>query len=173
MKNWMVLMATGAVALIGGLLALFNPTGAVQTSSTIVGWVLLIVGAMQVYAFWKAEGFKTRFGPGVIAAVALVMAILLLFGPFGDGSFVRFMLALLLLVSGGAKIWSARDMKGEDAFLPVLIAGAVSVLLGVVILTGFPGFLATAIGILLAIELLSIGVFLILIGRRRQKLGTA
>ena len=169
MKHWMILMGTGGIAVLGGLFALFNPASAVATTATITGLALLVVGALQAYSAYRSPSLQTRAGAGVLAVLAIFMGLTLTFGPFGDGSLVRLLLGLLLLGSGAAKVWSVRHLQRDQIFLPVLIAGAVSAVLGLIILTGFPGFLANALGIVLAIELLSVGAFMISLALRRKR----
>lgn len=50
MKNWMMLMAAGAVSFIGGILALANPASASVTAITLAGWAFVIVAGLQGWA---------------------------------------------------------------------------------------------------------------------------
>jgi len=173
MKNWLLWLIVGLVSLIAGVLALLNPLSASVTAVTLAGWALLIIGALQAYSAWTSPGFRATASAGVAAVTALLMGVLLLFGPFGDGSFLRIALVLLLFISGAAKLWSARQIRGDDLFVVVLAAGAVSVLLGLVLLTGFPGLLAGNLGVILGLELLANGMALIVLALRRRKAAPA
>lgn len=166
MNNRMLRLIIGGLALIGGIASLLNPLSASIAAATLAGWTLLIVGVLQGWATWTAQGLRATTGAGLSAAAALFMGILLLFGPFGDGTILQLVLGLLLLVSGAAKLWSARRLRGDSLIGAVLIAGAVSALLGVVVLTGIPTFLAGNLGIVLGLELLASGVALIVLTLR-------
>lgn len=169
MKNWLLWLIVGIISLIGGILALLNPVSASVAATTLAGWALVIVGGLQGYSAWKSQGFSATAGAGVAAVAALLMGLLLLFGPFGDGSFLRNVLVLLLAVSGAAKLWSARQIRGDELFAVVLAAGAVSIVLALVVLSGFPGFIAGNLGIILGLELLANGVALIVLSLKRRK----
>ncbi|MBB3994832.1 uncharacterized membrane protein HdeD (DUF308 family) [Sulfitobacter undariae] len=169
MKNWALWLCVGIISLIGGLLALFNPLSASIAATTLAGWALLFVGALQGWSAWKSAGFKARTGAGIAAAASLLMGLVLLFGPFGDGTFLRYALTALLIISGAAKLWAARHIRGDDLHLVVLGAGGVSVLLGLVVLTGFPGFLAGSLGAILGLELMANGAALVVLSLRRRK----
>ena len=169
MKNWLLWLIAGVLSLLGGVLALMNPLSATMTASTLAGGALLIVGAIQGYTAWKSTGFRARLGAAVAAAAAFLMGILLFFGPFGDGSFLRISLAQLLIASGAAKLWSGRQIRGDRLVVVVAASGAISICLGLIISCGIPGFLAGNHGVVLGLELLASGAALIVLSLRRQK----
>ncbi|MFX0543495.1 DUF308 domain-containing protein [Roseovarius sp. S4756] len=111
MKNWYLKLLFGLVWIGAGIFALFNPFSAAVTAMTLAGWALLVVGMLQAYSARKSQGFSIRLGAGITAAAALFMGLLLLLGPFGDGTFLRLSLVVLLLVSGAAKLWSTYRMR--------------------------------------------------------------
>lgn len=170
MQNSFVWLIAGVVSLVGGTLALLNPLSASITATNLAGWVLLIVGCLQAYSAWVSQGFRARTGAGLSAAAALLMGASLVFGAFGDGSMLRILLSLLLFASGAAKLWSARQIRGDGMAVAVTIAGTVSLILGVVLLTGFLGSFAGRLGLILGAELLANGVALIVLALRWQKI---
>lgn len=163
MKNWILGLAAGLASLLGGILAVFNPIGAAITAGTIAGWSLLIVGFLQGYWAWKSKEFGARLGSTILAAAALLMGVLLLLGPAGDGGLLKLFLAIALLISGAAKLWAGRMLRGDRNFFMVMVAGGVSLLLGLCLLTSFPPSLSANIGLILAFELLANGVALIVL----------
>ncbi|MCQ0091247.1 HdeD family acid-resistance protein [Roseovarius sp. M141] len=169
MKNRTLWLCIGVISLIGGILALLNPLSASIAAATLAGWALLIIGALQGWSAWSSQGFKARTGAGIAAAAALLMGVLLVFGPFGDGSFLRYALTALLFISGAAKLWAARHVRGDGLFPVVIGAGAISVLLGLVILTTIPGFIAGNLGIVLGLELLANGAALVVLSLRHRR----
>ena len=164
MKSWMPMLAAGLAALIGGLFALINPTGAAVTTVTLVGWALIIVAALQGWAAWKSLTTGARIRSGAIAAIALLLALFLVFGDPAQSRLLRIVITVLLLASGGAKIYAAQAMKGEQNMPLVVGAGVVSLFLGLVLMIGLnPNF-----GVLLGIELLATGLGLVLLGMFRR-----
>ena len=63
-------LTAGAVALVGGLWGLFNPTAAQFASTTIAGWALLIVGLLQGRAAWQATEARERAGAQALSCAA-------------------------------------------------------------------------------------------------------
>ena len=160
-----VRLAAGAVALVGGFWGLFNPTAAQFASTTIAGWALLIVGLLQIRAAWHASEARERAGAILFSAAALFLGLSLVFGPFGDGSLLRNILGVLLLVSGAAKFWMGRALRGDPFFPVILAAAGVSVVLGGLVLAGTQ----VTLGLVLSIELLADGAALFVLGLRQGK----
>lgn len=164
MSAWLPMMAAGIAALVGGLLALINPLSASVATVKVAGWALLIVAALQGWAAWKSQTNTTRIRAGLIAAAALFLGLSLLLGPFGDGQLISILTGLLLIASGGAKLWAARGM-GRAQNTPLVVGtGAVSALMGLVVMFG----LNLNLGIMLAIELLASGLALVLLAMHRR-----
>lgn len=167
MRSWMPMMAAGLVALIGGLVALINPASAAVTTLTLVGWALLIVAVLQGWAAWKSATTGARVRAAGIAAAAAFLGLSLLLGPFGDGTLMRWLVGLLLLASGAAKANAGRGMGAEENRPLVFGTGAVSAVMGLVVLLG----LNLNFGLLLGIELLASGLGLVLLAMHRRRSG--
>ncbi|WP_202814411.1 DUF308 domain-containing protein [Falsirhodobacter sp. alg1] len=164
MKSWVQMTAAGIVALVGGLFALVNPLAASMTTVTLVGWALVIVAVLQGWATYSSATMGLRIRAGVIALAAAFLGLSLLLGPFGDGTLFKWLVGLLLLGSGAAKLYAGFAMKGVQNQPLVYGAGAVSIVLGAVVLFG----LNLNFGILLGIELLASGLGLVLLGLYRK-----
>jgi uncharacterized membrane protein HdeD (DUF308 family) len=158
-------IAAGAVALVGGVWGLFNPTAAQFASTTIAGWALLIMGALQGRAAWQATAARERAGAILFAAAGLFLGLSLLFGPFGDGNLLKTILGVLLLVSGGAKFWMGRELRNDRLYPVMLVAAGVSILLGGLVFAGT----AWTLGFILSLELLADGAALVVLGLRSGK----
>ncbi len=165
MKSWIMMMAAGLAALLGGLAALINPTGASEVTTLVVGWVMVLVAVLQAIATYRAETMGARLRAGGIAAALAFLGASLLLGPFGEGTVLRWLVGGLLIISGGAKVNAGRLMHSTDNRPLVFGTGAVSVLLGLVVLLG----LNLNFGLLLAVELLSSGLGLVLLAMDHRK----
>jgi len=165
MKNWIWWVLAGLVALAGGVLGLVNPNAAQIASTTIAGWALVVMALLQARAAWTSSAFRERAGAGLFAAAGLFLGLSLLLGPFGDGTLLRWLLGGLLLVGGLAKLWIGRRYRTDALFWAVVAAGALSVLLGALILFGA----TLQLGVILSLELLGSGAALIVMALRLEK----
>ncbi|MGJ8544174.1 MAG: hypothetical protein ACSHWZ_01940 [Sulfitobacter sp.] len=168
MRHWQIWLIAGCVSLAGGVFTLLNPASAVGAARMAAGLALLIVGGLQAYSAWKSEAFKGRLGAGLIAGAALALALLVLWGPIGQGGVLRSVFALVLVGSGAAILWFGRAMRGAPLFRVLLAGGAVPIVLGLIVLTGFPGFIAARLGLLLGLELLALGAGLVALALHRK-----
>ncbi|PID36347.1 MAG: hypothetical protein CR993_05785 [Rhodobacterales bacterium] len=165
MNPWFSMMLAGAIALVGGLFALINPTQTAITTIALVGWSLILVAALQGWAAYRAVEFWARIRAAAIAVATGFLGISMIFGPFGDGTLMRWLVGLLLIASGASKAWAAYGaMSGSQNQMLVYGTGAVSALLGLVILLG----MNMDFGLLLGIELLASGLGLVLLAMQRR-----
>lgn len=158
MKNWFLLLIAGLVAIAGGVLALFNPLGATLAATTIVAWLFLIMGVLQIVAAFGDMGFGSRIWTALLGVLAVVIGIWILNNPVAGTMALTWTIGLLFLVEGVVKLALAFAARGTQFFWVVLLSGAISVLLGGMILASFPQSAMTIPGILLAIDLISTGV---------------
>lgn len=89
----------------------------------------------------------------------------MLLGPFGDGTLMRWLVGLLLLASGAAKANAGRGMCGAENRPLVFGTGAVSAVMGLVVLLG----LNLNFGLLIGVELLASGLGLVLLAMHRRR----
>ncbi|AML50958.1 MULTISPECIES: HdeD family acid-resistance protein [Falsihalocynthiibacter] len=162
MKHWLLWFIAGIVLVAGGILALANPLAATLTATAIAAWSFLIGGVVQLYAALKHEGTGSKVWPALAGGVSIVLGVALLNNPFAGIISLTLLVAILFLVIGITKVVVSFSLKGTGAFWPVLISGALSVILALMIFSDFPQSAVTILGVLLAIELISSGVSLIM-----------
>ena len=138
------------------VLGVFNDLAEI---SRIVHWhgARLLVDAAQLIAHRAIE--TEHLGIDYLAFSAHKA-----YAPFGSGALMQMLIGLLLVASGAAKLWIGRSMKGAPNFPLVMGTGAVSAVIGLVVLLG----LNLNFGILLGVELLSSGLALVLLAMHRR-----
>jgi uncharacterized membrane protein HdeD (DUF308 family) len=156
------MMTAGIVLIAGGILALLAPFAVSIAITLIVGVSFLLGGLLNGWAaLYFSDG---RFANAIFALLGLVLGISFLANPLGGLISLTVLVGLLFLVSGVVRLllaWAGRD---HPSFWLLLVSGAVSVLLGGLILSDVGG--ATAfLGILLGIELLFAGIGLVTLSR--------
>lgn len=161
MKHWILLLIAGVVAIAGGILALFNPIAATLTATTIVAWLFLIMGALQIVATLGAMSLGARIWTAALGALAIVIGSWILGNPVAGTMALTWTIGLLFFVEGVVKLVLAFATRGTPYFWALLLSGAVSVLLGGMILARFPASALTIPGIILAIDLISTGVSMV------------
>jgi uncharacterized membrane protein HdeD (DUF308 family) len=164
MKHWFILLIAGIAAVAGGVLALFNPIAATITATTIVAWMFLFMGAMQIVAAFGEMGLGTRIWTAALGALAIVIGGWILTNPIAGTLALTWTIGVLFLVEGIVKLVLAFVTRRSPYFWAMLLSGAISVVLGGMILGRFPATALTIPGILLAVDLISTGVALVALG---------
>jgi uncharacterized membrane protein HdeD (DUF308 family) len=77
--------------------------------------------------------------------------------------------AVLFLVLGAVKIMYAFSLRPVPGWVFAVLSGVISVLLGIIIIADYPWSAAAVLGILLAVELLSNGIFLLAVALGLRK----
>ena len=97
-----------------------------------------------------------------MGALMMVLALSLWFEPLAGLLTLTLMTAIFFLAIGGLRVWMAMRMRHRSRW--VALSGAMSILLGLVIVAALPHAALTTLGLLLGIELAVSGVAVILLG---------
>ncbi|RJE84880.1 HdeD family acid-resistance protein [Paracoccus onubensis] len=155
---WAIL---GGLSIIAGGLALANPLAATLTAERLAGWSFLFIGILEMIAMFRQQSWRGRIW-AILAGLALaILGIMLLTRPLAGILSLTFIVAILFLTVGMVKIAMAFALGRSTAFWMILLSGALSVILAVMIFVNFPASAATILGVLLAVELISNGISLI------------
>jgi uncharacterized membrane protein HdeD (DUF308 family) len=161
-----VVLLTGIVMVVLGIAVLVNPIGAVETLVRIMGWVLVVYGALTlVNAFMKGDPVRSSptmlFLGGACLIVGLVMAI----ASQALVSFVWTIIGIIVFLTGVLDIIEAGAFRsaGSPLAVPATTSGVITAVLGTIVII-CPLFSA-ALGMLLAaVALLVDGITEIIFG---------
>ena len=159
-KNWYWYVLAGVVMAVGGIFALVNPTVASLSVEIITGVSFIAAGVIHVI-----QGFRGgTIWAALLGVLALLLGYSLLSNPLAGLLSLTMVAATLILLSGAAKVYYAWRMRPATGWLWLMIAGVVSILLAIALFSNLFGAAMVTLGILLAIELLSSGILLIILG---------
>jgi membrane-bound serine protease (ClpP class) len=135
-----------------------------KISNPQIAFLLLMAGALGIYF---GLGMPGTFVPEVMGALALLLGI------YGIGLFDTNTMGIIFLIVGFALLITEIFTSG---FGVLGIGGAVSLLIGAVLLPReplmaegwYPTFLATAVGLVLAVSLISLVITTVLLRSRRS-----
>jgi uncharacterized membrane protein HdeD (DUF308 family) len=155
----------GGILVGTGVVVLGDVAVASVVSVLFLGWTLVIGGAVSIVASMFLVG-RGSFWVGMLGGVtALVAGIVFLRYP--DAALLALSLAVgaAMLVNGITRLAAA--VKHREARLALVLSGALSLVLGSLILSQWPTSAVWLLGTLLGIQLVVDGATLILIGRPR------
>ena len=154
--NWGWVLAIGIVMLIAGVAALFLPGLATLSASLALGWILLLYGIAGI-----VMGVKARHGRGhgidlLYGILSLVAGLVLLFFPLSGVLSFTLAVAAWLLARGVIELITGFRYAGERALM--LIMGVLDLILGVILVLGWPFPAVQLVGIFIGISFIMGGV---------------
>lgn len=162
--SWGWLALLGAISLIGGLVALANPFAATVTAALIAAWAFVLFGALQIIqAFRLRASWPIFLWSLLLGALTLAIGISLLLRPMEGIISLTVLVALIFVVLGIVKLMYAFSLRPLSGWGWVLASGLLSLVLGVMIMAEMPWAASAVLGIMLAVELLSNGIFLLIV----------
>ncbi|MEO1017802.1 MAG: HdeD family acid-resistance protein [Pseudomonadota bacterium] len=159
------LMAIGILWIVLGVLAILIPTVASIAVEYMIGVLLFIGGIAQLVQAWRAKAWSgfTFHALGAVFAI-LAGAYLILFPLRGVVS-LTIVLAAFFVASGvlrGLTALNHREVKGWGW---MAVSAVLSIVVGVMIWLELPGSAAWALGLLVGIEFLFVGMGLVMLAK--------
>jgi uncharacterized membrane protein HdeD (DUF308 family) len=161
--HWRLFLIEGTVLAILGCVAIAVPLIAGLVAAVVLGWVFVlagIAGLVSSYGMRRAPGFGWSLASGVLALAA---GLLLLWNPIAGLASLTYVLIGFFIADGVAIIFMAIEHRRELSrrWEWMLLNGVIDLLLAGIIISGLPGTLAWALGLLLGVDLIFGGASLI------------
>ena len=163
MKGWIWWFISGLLSLLGGLFALANPLAATLTAELLTGYLFIAVGAMMLVSIFSDTKWGSRILSLLLGLALLLLGFSLVSDPLKGIVSLTIVVAVMMLIAGVFRIILAFGASDSGARVILILAGLVSLVLGAMILLNFPWSAAVVLGILLAVELISNGISLIVV----------
>ena len=164
MGNAILWIIVGIIAIVGGIFALLNPFAATLAATAIAAWVFIFVGVIQVFAAFREEGTGAKIWMILMGVLAVVLGVWILGRPLAGVIALTTVVAVMFLIFGIIKVVMAFSLEDRSFFWLILISGAVSVILAVMIFSNFPYSATVVLGVLLGVNLISDGASLTAMG---------
>jgi len=175
------LWISGVASILLGIVALVFPFAATIAAELLFGAVLASIGAIQIFSAFAARQSNNRVWAFLFGIAALIAGGLLLLYPLQGALTLTIVLASFLLAGGVFEMisaWYLRPANLHFVGLPpvrrwgwLAASGALSIILGVVLLFGLPVTAVWALGLFLGIDLIFLGFCEIAFARAQQREG--
>jgi uncharacterized membrane protein HdeD (DUF308 family) len=153
----LLFLAQSAVMVAAGVLALIFPAFASAGILALLGWLLVISGIVQVISLWGATQVPYFWLQLVTLALEILVGYLLITRPEAGLVAVTFLMLVLFLISGIARVVFALMIRPMQDWIWVLLSGFVAILCAGILFTNLPEAATWLLGVLLGIELIAIG----------------
>jgi uncharacterized membrane protein HdeD (DUF308 family) len=152
--KWGAIVAFGVLLVVLGLAAMMFAVFATIATVTINGVVFLIAGAAEIGIGMHSQGWG-RFFLWVIGGVLyLFVGLVCIFNPVLASTALTLVLGAGLIAAGVVRLYLAFQLPAEQPRVLVFVAGAVTILLGLIIVTHWPADSIWVLGTLLGVDLL-------------------
>lgn len=159
---WLVV---GIISILGGIFAFFNPLSATFAAEQLAGFTFLLVGILQFIALFRAHSTTGKVLAAIGGVLGVLIGIELLQNPLQGILTLTMVVAILFMATGIVRVVVAFGLRKTVAFIPLLISGLISIALAIMIFSGYPQSATYMLGVLLAVELISNGISLIMYSR--------
>ncbi|MEA3419238.1 MAG: DUF308 domain-containing protein [Campylobacterota bacterium] len=156
-----LVIATGIIVLLMGLLAMGTPFVAGLSIAIVIG-VILIIGGIGQFVFALKTGLSLF--TTILGALTVIVGVYMVMNPNAALGSLTILLAAYLISSGIFETVMSFQIKPDKGWGWALFSGIVSVLLGIMIFSQYPLSGAWAIGILLGLKLFFSGLTLMMLG---------
>lgn len=169
MKYWFLWLLVGILSIVAGIVALANPFAATVTAELLAGYMFIAIGILTFLSAFQDQGWGARIWALLLGVLITVFGFNLVTNPLEGIVQLTLIVAILMFVIGVFRIVIAFTPMAAGARGVLLIAGALSLVLSVMIFSNFPWSSGVVLGAFLAIELISNGVSLIFLALDRRK----
>ena len=161
-KHWKLFLFQGVIISLLGVGAIVVPQIATLAIDIFIGWILIMAGIIRGITL-----FRSRSLPGTILSVlgallAIVLGVLLIAKPAEGVLTLTMVLVALFIFQGVFSILIALQFrKHVRSWGWTMVSGIIDLFLAYLIMRGWPDTASWAIGLLVGINMLFVGVALI------------
>jgi uncharacterized membrane protein HdeD (DUF308 family) len=159
-SNWKWAMAEGVVLTALGFFAITIPQYMTIGVTLIVGWMLILTGVFGLLRGFVSKDSSERM-PAIVSIFITLMGLMVLYNPFAAVLSFTLLLILYIGVDGVYKIGSACRMRRGRPKTLVLVSGILSLILAVMLLSGWPSTAVWFLGMVFGLNLIFSGATLI------------
>lgn len=154
MKLWVKWLIVGILSIAFGIFVLANPVAASFAVTLVAGTLFIVSGAVQLWAGFGADDGGSRLLGIGLGVLMLLLGLSFVFQPLQGIISLATLATILIAANGILRLIAGWNMRQTALFWPMLISGALSVLLAGYIVANFFEIAPSLLGILLGIELL-------------------
>lgn len=161
--TWWQFIVLGATLVILGVIAILAPVITTALSVLFFGAILALAGIVYLIKAFGLRGTDGFWASLIGGILALVVGVLLLSRPIVSILILTYLLSIYFLGSGIGRIVAGLAARVPSAGW-VVVNGFVSLILGVLLLSGWPAVSLWVIGLFVGIDILFAGVWALAIG---------
>ncbi len=164
--KWPWFVVLGVVAMLAGFAAVVMTATATVASVLTIGILVAIVGLTEIALGFRARSWGQALFWEVSGIVYVAAGVFAWLEPVQASAILTLLIGAGLLATGVVRAVAGFRLHHSRMRGPLILSGAVTAILGLVIVSGWPGNSLFIIGMLLGIELLFSGANWVFFGLR-------
>ena len=161
--HWLLFLIQGYLLAALGLLAIGAPFLATVVVVKLAGWLFLMGGVIGLASLFTGRQVPGSFWSFFSAIVSILAGIYILYRPLSGMLSLTLVLAAFFFAQGITQIFASLSHRRVlKSWGWVLLSGVVDLILGGIIMSGWPETSAWVLGILVGVNLFMFGVALIM-----------
>ncbi|WP_417671711.1 HdeD family acid-resistance protein [Roseibium sp.] len=153
-ENWIWFLVLGIALLIGGLILIAAPLASSIAITLLIAAVLVVGGVIQVYQAFRGKDGTSYIWSLVTGIIAVIGGIVIYANPLAGTFALTLVIAAVFIAQGISQLLLAIRYRPREGWIWVAIAGAVSLLAGVLIWLELPSSAAWALGLIAGISVM-------------------
>jgi uncharacterized membrane protein HdeD (DUF308 family) len=170
--HWKLVLTQGIVMMVLGFLAVAEPIVATFAIGIFVGWLFFVGGIFRALSVWRSRGMPGFAWSLLTALLAIVLGLILIARPLaGVLTLTMVLIAFFILEGVTAIVLAVQHRDHLRSWGWVLFSGIVDLLLAYLIWAGWPSSADWAIGLLVGINMIFLGLSLLMTALAARLMG--
>jgi len=163
------LLWIGLVLTVFGILVLLSPAAVGGAVVKVVALVLIVTGLVQLLHSLRSGSPTNKFVAAVLGAVVAGVGVLVWFNPEVGSGFLTALLMIFFVVNGLWKMAYSLRLRRFKGWIWLLLSGLLSLVFVYLLWSQWPLSGAWAIGVLVGLDLVLVGIALVIVSRALKK----
>jgi len=162
--KWGWIVGLGILFIIGGMVALFNVFAATVVAIVYIAAAMVVAGGWEIVTAFQIRPWGRALLWGLVGAITLFAGVAAARFPILAAMSLTALVGALLVTGGAMKLVLAYQLRDLSRWELIAIAGALSLILGLLILAEWPVSGLYVLGLFLGVNLLFEGVSWVAMG---------
>jgi uncharacterized membrane protein HdeD (DUF308 family) len=170
--HWKLFLGEGIVMMVLGFLAMAMPNIATLAVEIFIGWLFFAGGVFRAVSLWRSRQRPGFVWSMLTALLAIALGLILIFRPLAGVLTLTMVLVAFFIIEGVASIIGAIEHRQHlRSWGWVLFSGIIDLFLAYLIWQGWPSSAGWAIGLLVGINMLFLGLSLVMTALAARLIG--
>lgn len=159
--HWAWYAVAGDAMIALGVYAMTHVMVATAASILMVGAMMVVAGIVQIVVAARTRGMSGAALWALGGILYIVAGILAVSNPVLTSALITIILAVTLVASGVFRIMFGLDVRPDPGWNWIVVAGAISAIVGGLIVIGWPGTI-WVLGLILAVDIFGQGAAILM-----------